>query len=64
MRRACCQATGLAEDMPSHVLAGRKELSSKSLTEALGRIGYALHIRPLAARQQPTHKRTARKRTG
>ncbi len=57
-RRAFCQATGLAEDMLSHVLAGRKNLSLERLTEALERIGYVLRIMPLpeeaaaAARKQ------------
>jgi hypothetical protein len=32
--------------MLSHVLAGRKDLSLAGLTQALERIGYALHIRP------------------
>jgi hypothetical protein len=46
-RRAFCEATGISEDMLSHVLAGRKDLSLAALTEALGRIGYGLHIRRL-----------------
>src|SRR5205823_1618537 len=45
-RRAFCKATGLSEDMLSHVLAGRKDLSLAALTGALGRIGYRLHILP------------------
>jgi hypothetical protein len=45
-RRAFCEATGLSEAMLSHVLAGGKDLSLAALTQALGRIGYALHIRP------------------
>ena len=44
-RRAFCEATGISEDMLSHVLAGRKDLSLAALTKALERIGYALHIR-------------------
>src|SRR5262249_22638630 len=52
-RRAFCQATGISEDMLSHVLAGRKDLSLETLTQALQRIGYALHIRP-----EPEFKRT------
>lgn len=47
-RRAFCEATGLSEDMLSHVLAGRKNLSIDALTEALGRIGYGVHIAPLS----------------
>src|SRR6267143_1691114 len=42
-QRAFCRATGLAEDMLSHFLRGRKDLSLKSLTDALERIGYVLH---------------------
>jgi hypothetical protein len=45
-RRAFCEATGLSEDMLSHVLAGRKDLSLAALTAALGRIGYRLRILP------------------
>ena len=51
-RRAFCQATGLSEDMLSHVLAGRKDLSLEALTRALGRIGYRLHITPMPERKQ------------
>jgi len=45
-RRAFCEATGLSEDMLSHVLAGRKDLSLEKLTGALARIGYRLRIVP------------------
>ncbi len=45
-RREFCEATGISEDMLSHVLAGRKHLAIDTLTRALGRIGYALHITP------------------
>jgi hypothetical protein len=45
-RRAFCEATGLSEDMLSHVLARRKHLAIDTLTEALGRIGYTLRIVP------------------
>ena len=51
--RAFCQATGISEDMLSHVLAGRKDLSLETLTQALQRIGYALHILP-----EPEFKQT------
>ncbi len=54
-RRAFCEATGLSEDMLSHVLAGRKDLSIAALTKALARIGYRLRLVPAAR---------ARKRTG
>jgi hypothetical protein len=43
-RRAFCKATGLSEDMLSHVLSRRKHLSIEALTAALGRVGYCLHI--------------------
>ena len=47
-RRAFCKATGLSEDMLSHVLTGRKDLSLGSLTKVLERIGYRLRIVPAA----------------
>jgi hypothetical protein len=46
--RAFCEATGLSEDMLSHVLARRKHLAIDTLTEALGRVGYRLTIAPLS----------------
>jgi hypothetical protein len=46
-RREFCEATGLAEDMLSHVLAKRKNLAIDTLTEALERVGYTIHIVPL-----------------
>jgi hypothetical protein len=46
-RRAFCEATGLSEDMLSHVLRGRKDVSIGTLTESLQKIGYALAIVPL-----------------
>jgi hypothetical protein len=52
-RRAFCEATGLSEDLLSHVLARRKHLSLGTLTEALRRIGYGLHITA-----EPPRKRT------
>src|SRR5919202_1213330 len=39
-RRAFCEATGLSEDLLSHVLAHRKHLSLGTLTKALARIGF------------------------
>jgi len=45
-RREFCQATGLSEDLLSHVLAKRKNLSIDTLTDALDKIGYTLHISP------------------
>jgi hypothetical protein len=60
-RQAFCEATGIAEDMLSHVLARRKDLSLASLTKALARIGYRLRIVPMP--QLEPAKQT-RKRTG
>ena len=58
-RRAFCDATGLTEDMLSHVLAGRKDLSLEKLTDALARIGYGLRIVPTAGQKQaPGRRRT------
>jgi hypothetical protein len=51
-RRAFCEATGLSEDLLSHALAHRKHLSLQTLTEALRRIGYAIHITPALERKQ------------
>lgn len=45
-RREFCLATGLSEDMLSHVLAKRKHLAIDTLSNALDRIGYELHIVP------------------
>jgi hypothetical protein len=45
-KREFCEATGLSEDMLSHVLARRKHLAIDTLEEALGRIGYTLRIMP------------------
>jgi hypothetical protein len=59
-QRAFCEATGLGEDMLSHVLAGRKDLSVEALSRALGRIGYRLRILPAP----PVKEVTARKQTG
>lgn len=47
-RRAFCEATGLSEDMLSHVLARRKHLGIDTLTDALAKIGFALHIAPVS----------------
>lgn len=46
-RRQFCEATGLSEDMLSHVLRGRKDVSIGTLTEILVKIGYGLAIVPL-----------------
>ncbi len=60
-QRAFCKATGLGEDMLSHFLAGRKDLSLHALTEALERVGYRLRIR---AKLDVAEVPVARKRTG
>jgi hypothetical protein len=46
-RREFCEATGLSEDMLSHVLARRKNLALETLADALAHIGYTIHIAPL-----------------
>lgn len=46
-RRKFCEATGMAEDMLSHVLAKRKHFAVDTLVEALQRIGYTVHIAPM-----------------
>lgn len=51
-RREFCEATGLSEDMLSHVLSKRKNLAVDTLAEALGRIGYALHLVPMKEARQ------------
>lgn len=43
-RREFCEATGLSEDMLSHVFAGRKHLAVDTLMAALDRIGYMLRV--------------------
>lgn len=47
-QREFCQATGISEDMLSHVLARRKHMAIDTLNEALSRIGYTVRIEPLA----------------
>ena len=56
-RRAFCQATGLTEDMLSHVLAGRKHLAIDTLADALSRIGFSLRIVP--AKSAATNSQSA-----
>jgi hypothetical protein len=46
-RREFCNATGISEDMLSHVLARRKHLAIDTLEEALEKIGCTLRIVPL-----------------
>lgn len=45
-QKAFCEATGLSEDLVSHVLNKRKHLAIDTLTDALHRIGYRLQIVP------------------
>jgi hypothetical protein len=45
-RREFCEATGISEDMLSHVLARRKHMSIEALAHALERIGYDVRITP------------------
>jgi hypothetical protein len=52
-RRAFCEATGISEDMLSHVLARRKNLALDTLQDALGKIGYSLRIVPLPTLSNP-----------
>jgi hypothetical protein len=47
-RREFCDATGLSEDMLSHVLARRKHLAIDTLNAALEKVGYTVHIAPLS----------------
>ncbi len=46
-RREFCEAAGVTEDMLSHVLKGRKDLSIGALEELLGKIGYGLTLVPI-----------------
>lgn len=46
-RREFCQATGISEDMLSHVLARRKHMAIDTLVAALSRIGCTLRIMPM-----------------
>ncbi|MGH8584251.1 MAG: hypothetical protein ACREWG_16060 [Gammaproteobacteria bacterium] len=52
-RRAFCEATGLSEDMLSHVLAGRKHIAIDTLSDALSRIGWVLKLVPQRAPERP-----------
>jgi hypothetical protein len=54
-------ASGIGEDMLSHVLAGRKDLSLGALTPGLKRVGYRLRIVPTVERKPA---RRPQKRTG
>jgi hypothetical protein len=45
-QRAFCEATGIGEDMLSHVLRGRKHLAIDTLAGALEKIGYLVRLVP------------------
>ena len=53
-RREFCEATGLTEDMLSHVLAKRKDFGIQTLADALSKIGYTIHITELPDITPPT----------
>ena len=64
-QRAFCKATGLSEDMVSHVLARRKHLSMETLEDALKKIGYRLTIRSDADFGfRPQSRKQSRGKTG
>jgi hypothetical protein len=46
-RRQFCKATGISEDMLSHVLTKRKNMSIQALSDALAKIGYTIQIAPM-----------------
>lgn len=52
-RRDFCAASGLSEDMLSHVLSRRKHLAVDTLAAALERVGYALRVVPLKRPGRP-----------
>jgi len=52
-RREFCDATGLSEDMLSHVLSRRKHLAVDRLEAALDKIGYSLHLVPAPRPRKP-----------
>jgi len=59
-RREFCTATGLSEDMLSHVLAGRKHLAIETLMKALDRIGLEIRVMPKPViSQNQSRKRAA-----
>ena len=58
-QREFCRATGISEDMLSHVLAGRKHLAVNTLEAALSRIGYRLRIAPGSADPEDAASLTA-----
>jgi hypothetical protein len=61
-QREFCKATGLAEDMLSHVLAGRKHLAIDTLEAALAKIGYRLRVVKLPEIEAKAQKRAIKRR--
>ena len=61
-RREFCEATGLSEDMLSHVLARRKHMSIETLVQAMHRIGYEVRITPRPG-ADTTNRSNGRKHT-
>jgi hypothetical protein len=53
-RRRFCEATGISEDMLSHVLAKRKHLSMQSLSDAMAKIGYTIQLTQMPDAAPPT----------
>jgi hypothetical protein len=60
-QRAFCKATGIPENLLDGFMAGRTDLSLRTLLKGLETIGYRLRIVPMPE-TRPTAK--ARKRTG
>lgn len=60
-RRAFCKATGLSEDMLSHVLAKRKDLAISTLAKALAKVGHHLQI---VADPEPAAHKAAKRAAG
>ena len=58
-RREFCKATGLSEDMLSHVLARRKHVAIDTLSKALSRIGCTLKIVPQTPPEPEARRRRA-----
>jgi hypothetical protein len=58
--RAFCAATGIPDKALAGFLAGRSDLSLRTLCAALERIGYRLRIKPSAAGEPAKNPRTKR----
>ncbi|MEX2316795.1 MAG: hypothetical protein WD669_06565 [Pirellulales bacterium] len=55
-RREFCRATGISEDMLSHVFAKRKHLGIQTLSDGLAKIGYTIDITQLPDISPPLSK--------